>query len=108
MAGNELTKETVLKALGKVKDPEIGKGLVSLGMIEDVEVEGSKVSFTVNLTTPACPLRDEIRGSALAAVEALEGVSDVEIKMDDKVPVGHNKSAPSNIKNVIAVASGKG
>ena len=108
MAGNEITKEVVLKALGKVKDPEIGKDLVSLGMIDDVQVEGSKVSFTVNLTTPACPLRDEIRGSALAAVEALEGVSDVEIKMDAKVPVGQKKSAPSNIKNVIAIASGKG
>jgi ATP-binding protein involved in chromosome partitioning len=108
MAGKEITQEAVLKALGKVKDPEIGKDLVSLGMIEDVKVDGGKVSFTVNLTTPACPLRDEIRGSALAAVEALDGVSDVEITMDAKVPVGQKKSAPSNIKNVIAVASGKG
>ena len=98
----------VLEALGNVKDPEIGKDLVSLGMIEDVKVENGKVSFVVNLTTPACPLKDEIRGSALAAVEALDGVSEVEITMGAKVPVGQKKSAPSNIKNVIAVASGKG
>ncbi len=108
MAAKELSREIVLQALGKVKDPELGKDLVSLGMIEDVKVEGGKVSFVVNLTTPACPLKDEIRGSALAAVEALDGVSDVEITMGAKVPVGQKKSAPSNIKNVIAVASGKG
>ncbi len=108
MAAKELSREIVLQALGKVKDPELGKDLVSLGMIEDVKVEGGKVSFVVNLTTPACPLKDEIRGSALAAVEALDGVSDVEITMGAKVPVGQKESAPSNIKNVIAVASGKG
>jgi len=108
MAAKELSRETVLKALGKVNDPEIGKDLVSLGMIEDVKVEGDKVSFTINLTTPACPLKDEIKGSALAAVEAIDGVKDVEINMSAKVPVGQKKSAPSNIKNVIAVASGKG
>lgn len=108
MAGKEITREAVLQALGEVLDPEIGKDLVSLGMIDDVDVDAGKVSFTVNLTTPACPMKDEIRGSALAAVEALDGVNEVEIMMDAKVPVGQKKSAPSNIKNVIAVASGKG
>ncbi len=108
MAVKELSRETVLEALGKVIDPEIGKDLVSLGMIEDVKVDGGNVSFVINLTTPACPLKDEIRGSALAAVEALEGVGEVDISMGAKVPVGQKKSAPSNIKNVIAVASGKG
>ncbi len=108
MAENELSRETVFKALGKVIDPEIGRDLVSLGMIEDVKIEGGKVSFVVNLTTPACPMKDEIRDSALAAVEALDGVSEVEITMGAKVPVGQKKSAPSNIKNVIAIASGKG
>jgi ATP-binding protein involved in chromosome partitioning len=108
MAAKDVTRDAVLQALGKVKDPEIGKDLVSLGMIEDLQVDGEKVSFTLNLTTPACPLKDEIRGSALAAVQKLEGVSEVEITMGAKVPVGQKKSAPSNIKNVIAVASGKG
>ncbi len=108
MAVKELSRETVLEALGKVIDPEIGKDLVSLGMIEDVKIDGGNVSFVINLTTPACPLKDEIRGSALAAVEALEGVGEVDITMGAKVPVGQKKSAPSNIKNVIAVASGKG
>ena len=108
MAAKQLTRELVLETLGKVQDPEIGKDLVSLGMIEDVLVEGGKVSFTLNLTTPACPMKDQIRGSATTAVESLDGVVEVNINMSAKVPVGQKKSAPSNIKNVIAVASGKG
>ena len=108
MASNDILREAVMKALGEVKDPEIGRDLVSLGMIDNVEVDGKKVNFTINLTTPACPLRDEIKDSALAAIRAIDGVSEVNIDMGAKVPVGQKKSAPSNIKNVIAVASGKG
>lgn len=108
MAPKELTPESVLTALGAVLDPEIGKDLVSLGMIDNVEVDGTKVNFTVNLTTPACPLKDEIKGSALAAVQAIESVTEVNIEMGAKVPVGQKKSEHSNIKNVIAIASGKG
>ena len=108
MALKEITRESVLTALGEVLDPEIGKDLVSLGMIENVEVDGTKVNFTINLTTPACPLKDEIKGSALAAVQAIEGVTEVNVEMGAKVPVGQQKSEHSNIKNVIAIASGKG
>jgi len=108
MAGKSLTRETVLEALGKVQDPEINKDLVTLGMIDNLEVTDGKVSFTLNLTTPACPLRDEIQNRARAAVEALDGVKEIDIKMDAKVPVGQGKSEHKNIKNVIAVASGKG
>ena len=108
MSPKEITRESVLTALGKVLDPEIGKDLVSLGMIDKVEIDGTKVNFTVNLTTPACPLKDEIKGSALTAVQAIEGVTEVNIEMGAKVPVGQKKSEHSNIKNVIAIASGKG
>ena len=108
MAGNQLNREAVLEALGKVQDPELGKDLVSLGMIDEVQVKDGVVSFTLNLTTPACPLKDEIKASAQAAVESLDGVTDVQIKMDAKVPVGQKKSDHKNIKNVIAIASGKG
>lgn len=108
MAGKSLTRDTVLEALGKVQDPEINKDLVSLGMIDNLEVANGKVSFTLNLTTPACPLRDEIENRARAAVKALDGVKEIDIKMDAKVPVGQGKSEHKNIKNVIAVASGKG
>jgi ATP-binding protein involved in chromosome partitioning len=108
MAGKSLTHEEILEALGKVQDPELNKDLVSLGMIEDLKVDGGKVSFTLNLTTPACPMSDEIRSRALTAVEALDGVTGVDIKMAAKVPVGQGKSEHKNIKNVIAIASGKG
>lgn len=108
MAGDQLNREAVIKALGGVLDPELGKDLVTLGMIENVEVKDGVVSFTLTLTTPACPMKDEIKSSALAAVQALDGVKDVQIKMDAKVPVGQKKSEHDNIKNVIAVASGKG
>jgi ATP-binding protein involved in chromosome partitioning len=108
MSAESLNREVVLEALGKVKDPEIGRDLVSLGMIEDLKVDGGKVSFTLNLTTPACPLKDEIQNSALEAVEELEGVSEVDITMGASVPIGQKKSEHKNIKNVIAVASGKG
>lgn len=108
MTSKEITRELVLTALGEVLDPEIGKDLVSLGMIDNVEIDGTKVSFTVNLTTPACPQKDEIKGSALAAVQAIEGVTEVNIEMGANVPVGQKKSEHSNIKNVIAIASGKG
>jgi ATP-binding protein involved in chromosome partitioning len=108
MSDPKLTREVVLKALGNVLDPEIGKDLVSLGMIDNVDISGSKVSFTVNLTTPACPLKDEIQKNAMNAVEALAGVDEVEIEMGAKVPVGFQKSDHPNIKNVIAIASGKG
>jgi ATP-binding protein involved in chromosome partitioning len=108
MSEKELTREDVLQALGNVLDPEIGKDLVSLDMVENVEVDGSRVSFTVNLTTPACPLRDEIRSKALKAVQVLPGVKEVEITMGAKVPAGSKKSDHPDIKNVIAIASGKG
>ena len=108
MSEKAITREAVLEVLGNVLDPEIGKDLVSLGMIENVEVDGSNVSFTVNLTTPACPLKDEIRNRALAAVQAIDGVGEIKIEMGAKVPIGSQKSEHPNIKNVVAVASGKG
>jgi ATP-binding protein involved in chromosome partitioning len=108
MPDNKINREVVLEALGKVLDPEIGKDLVSLGMIDNLEVVESKVSFTINLTTPACPLKDEIQSSARTAVMAIDGVEDIEIEMGAKVPVGFQKSEHPNIKNVIAIASGKG
>jgi ATP-binding protein involved in chromosome partitioning len=108
MIDKKLTPEVVLEALGKVNDPELGKDLVSLGMIENLQVKGGEVSFTLNLTTPACPLRDEIHHKALTAVQALAGVDEVKIEMGAKVPAGFTKSEHPNIKNVIAIASGKG
>ena len=86
MSGRALTLEQVLSALSKVIEPELHRDLVSLNMIRDVEIKGSLVSFTVMLTTPACPLKDEIESQARAAVLAIPGVQEVSVTLDANVP----------------------
>ncbi|MBS1249284.1 MAG: Iron-sulfur cluster carrier protein [Chloroflexi bacterium] len=103
-----ITQDVVLEALSHVLDPELGKDLVTLGMIDDVKVDGSEVSFTINLTTPACPLREQIQENAKKAVLAVDGVSTVNIEMGAEVPSGQKKAEHISIKNSVAIASGKG
>lgn len=105
-----LTPEIVLAALGAVEDPELHKDLVSLGMIKELEIEGDRVSFAIELTTPACPLKEKIESDARQAVEALPGVSEVIIKLTSNVPADRYARglAQHQIKNTVAIASGKG
>ncbi len=107
---NKVNQELVLKALSKVQEPELHKDLVSLNMIRDLEVDQGKVRFTIMLTTPACPLKTQIESEARAAVTALEGVSEVEIKLDANVPNDGRARGLLQlpIRNAVAVASGKG
>lgn len=77
-----VTKEDVLNVLRTVEDPELGQDLVSLHMIRDILIEGNRVSFTVVLTTPACPLAMEFQERCEEAVRQLTGVRDVAITMD--------------------------
>lgn len=104
-----ISREAVLAALSKVQEPELHQDLVSLGMVRDLVIDGKAVSFTVMLTTPACPLRGRIEKEAREAVEAL-GAGPVTVKLDSDVPNDGRMrglvSAP--VKNAIAVASGKG
>lgn len=102
-----VTKNDVLEALSKVLDPEIGKDLVTLNMIKDVKVDDSQVSFTIELTTPACPLKTKIKQDAESAVMAIEGIKSVDITMGSRVPKDE-KIKDLSIKNIIAVGSGKG
>lgn len=102
-----VTKDQVIDALRQVQDPELRKDLVTLKMIKDINIEGPKVSFTVELTTPACPLRTQIQKEAEAAVLALDGVDSVAVTMGARVP-GDDKIKDLAIKNIIAVGSGKG
>lgn len=102
-----VTQEQVLEALSKVMDPELRKDLVSLNMIKDIAVKGSEVAFTVELTTPACPLRNQIQKDAETAVLAIEGVESVKVTMGARV-VEDKKITDLDIKNIIAVGSGKG
>lgn len=106
-----VSENQVIEALKRVKDPELDRDLVSLGMIRDVQVSDSSVSFTVVLTTPACPLRAQIREAARRAVAGLAGVRRVDVRLDSKVtaqPGSRTAELLPGVKNVIAVASGKG
>ena len=105
----QITKEAVLAALSKVQEPELHKDLVTLNMVRNLEIAGDKVSFTVMLTTPACPLRGQIEKEAKQAVLGL-GAKTVEVKLDSDVPNDGRMRWLVNmpIRNAIAIGSGKG
>jgi len=104
------TKEAVLKALGTVQEPDLGQDLVTLNMIRNLEVSGDKVSFSVMLTTPACPLKGKIEADCRNALKTVEGIGSVDIKMDSDVPNDGRMRGLVNtpIRNAIAIGSGKG
>ena len=110
MNTNKVTEQAVMAALSKVQEPELHKDLVTLNMIRDLQISGERVGFTIQLTTPACPLRDRIKSEAQQAVLALPGVSNVEIKLDANVPTDGRPRGLLQlpIRNAVAVASGKG
>ena len=104
-----ITKDQVLSALSVVIDPDLQKDLVTLGMIEDVEITDSTVSFTLVLTTPACPLRAQLERDARRAVQVMTGVQDVRIVTKSRVQNPKQVEISNNqFKHVIAVGSGKG
>lgn len=104
------TKEAVIAALSGVMEPELHKDLITLKMVEDIEIKGGEVSFTIILTTPACPLVEKIRNDATKAVTALDGVLKVTIAMDSRVASDGQarEMLKLPIKNAVAIASGKG
>ncbi len=110
MSDSKVTREAVMAALSKVQEPELHKDLVTLNMIRDLEIKGDTVSFTIVLTTPACPLRTRIENEARQAVKSIAGVQTVEIRMDSNVPNdGRSRGLLMlPVRNAIAVASGKG
>jgi ATP-binding protein involved in chromosome partitioning len=108
-----VSKEEIIQKLQTVMDPELNRDLVSLNMIKDVSIDDGSVSLSVVLTTPACPLRNQIQNDVKNAILEIDGVKTVHINMGANVPQskairnGEN-TANLNINNVIAVASGKG
>ncbi|MGI4751945.1 MAG: Mrp/NBP35 family ATP-binding protein [Janthinobacterium lividum] len=103
-----ITREEVLKALSYVEDPDLKKDLVTLNMIEDVQIEGNRVSFSVVLTTPACPLKSMIENACRNAIlHFVSKEADLHINMTSRVTTPKNVGVPG-VKNIIAVASGKG
>jgi ATP-binding protein involved in chromosome partitioning len=106
-----MTPETVLEALKAVVDPDLRRDIVSLGFVKNLAIDGGTVAFDIELTTPACPVKDKMQAQAEALVRALPGVSDVRVTMTAQVraSVADKGVAPvSGIKNVIAVGAGKG
>ncbi len=107
----EVTKASVLQALSTVDDPDLKQDLVTLNMISELQVNGNSISFSVVLTTPACPLKELIKKNCLEALENHLGSGiDVAINMTSNVTTTRLKNTPllPDVKNIIAVSSGKG
>lgn len=106
-----ITKEAVLAALSNVQEPDLGKDLVTLNMIQDIEIDDKNVSFTVVLTTPACPLKEMIEKACINAIIHLVDKEAI-VKVNLTANVGSNrkdaKTILPGVKNIIMVASGKG
>ncbi|MEZ5015059.1 MAG: Mrp/NBP35 family ATP-binding protein [Chitinophagales bacterium] len=106
-----ISEKAVLDALRNVDDPDLGKDIVHLNMVRDLRVDGDHVSFTVALTTPACPMKEEIRHACITAVKHLVSKDAiVEVTMGSSVTSarGSNEQLLPGVKNIIAVCSGKG
>lgn len=103
-------RQAILDALGRVQEPELHRDLVSLGMIRDLTIDGGRVAFTVELTTPACPLRDRIESEARTAVAAVPGVTQVDVRLASNVRADGRVRGliQAPVRNAVAVASGKG
>jgi ATP-binding protein involved in chromosome partitioning len=106
-----IAAERVLDALKVVQDPDLHRDIVSLGFVQNLQIDDEKVKFDIVLTTPACPVKGTLHDQAKAAVMALPGVRDVDINMTFNVAAGQRQSSEQlipQVRNVIAVASGKG
>jgi ATP-binding protein involved in chromosome partitioning len=104
-------RDAVLNALRAVVDPDLRKDIVSLGFVKDLTIADGRASFTIELTTPACPVKDQMRDQATQAVRAL-GFADVQVQLSAKVrsaaAVESNRPPVAGVRNVIAVGAGKG
>jgi ATP-binding protein involved in chromosome partitioning len=107
-----ITESEVLAALRAVRDPDLNRDIVTLKFVKDLRIDGDRVAFTIELTTPACPVKDQMRDQARAAVQQLPGVSTVDVQMTAQVrsaaPADLGKTPVPGVKNVIAVGAGKG
>src|ERR1044071_5884677 len=101
---SQVTEEAVLGALSTIIDPDLRKDIVTLGFIRDLQISGGDVAFRIVLTTPACPVKEEMESDARALITALDGVTSVNITMDAEVPQGRgiaNNVAIEGVKNII-------
>ena len=117
---SKVTEDAVLAALRHVEDPDLRQDIVSLGFIKDMKIDGGRVAFSIELTTPACPVKDLMKNAAINAVSEVPGVESVDIKMTAQVrghqgPTGGTAAGTGpvggqvpGVKHIVPVASGKG
>ena len=104
-----ITEKQVLAALSHVDDPDLKKDLVTLNMIKDVKIDGKNVFFTVELTTPACPMKEAIHDACVNAIKLMvDQNAEVHVTMGSRVLADMNNQVLPNVRNVIAISSGKG
>lgn len=108
-----VTEAAVLDALAVVRDPDLHKDIVALGFVKHLTIDNGRVAFTIELTTPACPVKDQMRDQARAAVSRLPGVTTVDVTMSARVREASGggdgpRQAVPGIKNIVAVGAGKG
>lgn len=105
-----VTNEAVLAVLRGVEDPDLHKDIVTLGFVKEVRIEGGEVDFTIELTTPACPVKEELKAKAESLVGGLPGVTAARAKMtaDVRARGGFSRQSIPGIKNILAVGAGKG
>ncbi len=108
----EIKKDDVINALRTVDDPDLHKDLVTLNMVKEITIDGTKITAQVELTTPACPLKDTIKNDCIAAIKKhIPAATEINIDMTSNVSAHLNQSKDAilpGVKNTIAVASGKG
>ena len=109
---NQVTEPDVLEALRAVRDPDLHRDIVTLKFVKNLRISGGQVAFTLELTTPACPVKDQMRDQARAVVAAMPGVTSVDIEMTAQVrstsTAEMGKTPVEGVKNIIAVGAGKG
>lgn len=109
--GKEISEDLVLAALKTVTDPDLHRDIVSLGFVKNLRIQGGVVRFDIELTTPACPVKDQMKQESMAKVRDLPGVSAVEVNLTSQVkgrPHFEQASVLPGVRNIIAIASGKG
>jgi len=106
-----VTEKEILSALSKIQDPDLHKDIVALGFVQNIKIDHSEVGFDIVLTTPACPVKDQMRDEANRLIGELPGVSKVNVNMTSNVTKGSSQVREDyipQVKNAIAISSGKG
>jgi len=110
--GTRVDDATVLDALRVIKDPDLGRDIVELGFVKNLTIDRDRVSFTIELTTPACPVKDQMRDQAQAAVRQIPGVGSVEVMITANVRSAlapdAGRAPIAGVRNILAVGAGKG